>query len=108
MPHINFNPTPKAERVIFLSEWMLLQEMSLTPCAGRLWRWLLRQQPAGTVLEFRLADFQEYTALKRTQPYSLASIRKAFQELERHDLLRIVERSRSLTGLLRVIVRDNP
>ena len=58
----------------------------LTPCAGKLYRWLLRSKPAGKTQEVLLEEFQTLT------DYSLKWIKSALNELVERELVEIIRR----------------
>ena len=67
--------------------------IGMTPCAGQLYRWLLRQAPAGMAQEMELQDFANWSATYRGgQPYSIRHIQRAFQELIDKKLVEVVRR----------------
>src|SRR5690349_10362369 len=58
-----------------------LLALQLTPCASRLYRWLLRRKPAGRPQEFEASEFSEWTGISRKRPYSIRHIQRAVLEL---------------------------
>ena len=78
--------------------------ITMTPCAGQLYRWLLRQAPAGTSQELELQDFADWSALHRGgQSYSIRHIQRAFKELMDKELVEVIRR---FTGrIFRLICR---
>jgi hypothetical protein len=60
--------------------------LELTPCAGFLYRWLLRTAPAGVPQEIELEAFRQKTN------YSLKWIQSALNELIESDLVEIVKK----------------
>lgn len=66
--------------------------LTLTPCAGQLYRWLLRKVPAGKPQELYLKDFAQWSSGHRKQPYSIRHIQRALEELIATGLIAIVTR----------------
>lgn len=66
--------------------------LTLTPCAGQLYRWLLRKVPAGKPQELYLKDFAQWSSGRRKQPYSIRHIQRALEELIATGLIAIVTR----------------
>lgn len=66
--------------------------LTLTPCAGQLYRWLLRKVPAGKPQELYLKDFAQWSSGHRKQPYSIRHIQRALKELIDTGLIAIVTR----------------
>ena len=64
--------------------------LTLTPCAGLLYRWLLRQRPAGQQQEVEIAEFAAWTGTERSRPYCLKHIKNALSELIEAGLVEIV------------------
>jgi hypothetical protein len=55
--------------------------LTLTPCAGQLYRWLLRRLPAGKSQELYLEEFAEWSSGYRKRPYCIRHLQRALQEL---------------------------
>ena len=64
--------------------------LQLTPCAGQLYRWLLRRKPAGRTQELELKEFSEWTGAARKRPYSIRHIQRSLLELDKVGLVEIV------------------
>lgn len=64
--------------------------LTLTPCAGLLYRWLLRQRPAGQQQEVEISEFATWTGTERSRPYCLKHIKNALRELTEAGLVDIV------------------
>ena len=60
--------------------------LELTPCAGHLYRWLLRAVPAGKPQEVMLDEFQVWAG------YSLKWVKTAFGQLVEYGLVEVVRR----------------
>ena len=66
--------------------------LTLTPCAGQLHRYLLRELPAGKQQELELEAFSDWSSEYRYRPYSIRHIQRALQELLSVGLVNIVRR----------------
>ena len=64
----------------------------LTPCAQKLYCWLLRLRPAGVSLEFDFEAFQEWSSTKRKAPYCLKQIKASLQQLIESGLVEPLRR----------------
>jgi hypothetical protein len=76
-----------------------LETRRLTPCAERLYHWLLRAVPSGITQEVFLEDFAEFAG------YSLRHIRRALDALLNSDL---VEVTRAYSGRVFKLVAYHP
>ncbi|PZD70642.1 hypothetical protein C1752_10363 [Acaryochloris thomasi RCC1774] len=65
--------------------------LTLTPCAGQLYRWLLRKIPAGKPQELELGDFARWSSGHRRRPYCIRHIQRAVQELLSVGLIDVVK-----------------
>ncbi|PZD70846.1 hypothetical protein C1752_08988 [Acaryochloris thomasi RCC1774] len=65
--------------------------LTLTPCAGQLYRWLLRKIPAGKPQELELGDFAQWSSGHRRRPYCIRHIQRAVQELLSVGLIDVVK-----------------
>ena len=66
--------------------------LQLTPCAGQLYRWLLRRKPAGRTQEFELNEFSEWTGAGRKRSYSIRHIQRSLVELVKAGLVEVVRK----------------
>jgi hypothetical protein len=66
--------------------------LQLTPCAGQLYRWLLRRKPAGRSQEFELNEFSEWTGVGRKRSYSIRHIQRSLLELAESGLVEVVRK----------------
>ena len=66
--------------------------LQLTPCAGQLYRWLLRRRPAGRSQEFELNEFSEWTGVHRKRSYSIRHIQRSLLELAESGLVEVVRK----------------
>ena len=66
--------------------------LNLTPCARRLYDWLLQQKRSGVPQEVFLEEFAETTAHRRRGSYSIAHIKRALKELLDSELVGLVLR----------------
>jgi hypothetical protein len=66
--------------------------LNLTPCARRLYEWLLQQKRSGVVQEVFLEEFAATTASRHRGAYSLAHIKRALKELLESELVQQVFR----------------
>ena len=64
--------------------------LTFTPCAGMLYRWLLRQRPAGQQQEVEIAEFAAWTGTERPRPYCMKHIKNALRELIDAGLVEVV------------------
>lgn len=65
--------------------------LSLTPCAGQLYRWLLRRCPAGKEQEVELEDFSMWSGAFRRRPYNIRHVQRALDELIEMGLVVVVK-----------------
>jgi len=79
--------------------------LQLTPCAGQLYRWLLRRRPAGRSQEFELNEFSEWTGLGRKRSYSIRHIQRSLIELAESGLVELV---RKYSGKIFKLVANHP
>ncbi|MBD2120194.1 hypothetical protein [Trichocoleus sp. FACHB-262] len=89
-------------RVTHTHDFLALQ---LTPCAGQLYRWLLRRKPAGRSQEFELNEFSEWTGLGRKRSYSIRHIQRSLLELAECGLVEVV---RKYSGKIFKLVANHP
>jgi hypothetical protein len=89
-------------RVTYAHDALALQ---LTPCAGQLYRWLLRRRPAGRPQEFELNEFSEWTGENRKRSYSIRHIQRSLLELVQVGLVEVV---RKYTGQIFKLVANHP
>jgi hypothetical protein len=66
--------------------------LNLTPCARRLYEWLLQQKRSGVAQEVFLEEFAATTANRRRGGYSLAHIKRSLKELLETELVQEVVR----------------
>ncbi len=66
--------------------------LNLTPCARRLYEWLLQQKRSGVPQEVWLEEFAETTASRNRGAYCLAHIKRALKELLDSELVQQVFR----------------
>jgi hypothetical protein len=81
-------------------------DFNLMPCAGRIWRFLLRRRKPGTFQELDFEEFQAYSAAKRYRPYSLKQIRAGFWQLVERGLVAIAKTYPSTHRVYGVIARQ--
>jgi hypothetical protein len=81
-------------------------DFNLMPCAGRIWRFLLRRRKPGTFQEFDFEEFQAYSEAKRYRSYSLKQIRSAFWQLVERGLVAIAKTYSSTQRVYGVIARQ--
>ncbi|MBD1863036.1 MULTISPECIES: hypothetical protein [Trichocoleus] len=79
--------------------------LQLTPCAGQLYRWLLRRKPAGRSQEFELNEFSEWTGVGRKRSYSIRHIQRSLLELAESGLVEVV---RKYSGKIFKLVANHP
>lgn len=80
----------------------------LTPCAARLYRWMLEQAPGGVSQSVDLADFQSSTAsLKRQAGYHIKHILRSFKELVEAGLARVTRWYGNCKRIFNVVVRHS-
>jgi hypothetical protein len=79
--------------------------LQLTPCAGQLYRWLLRRRPAGRPQEFELNEFSEWTGENRRRSYSIRHIQRSLFELVNSGLVEVV---RKYSGKIFKLVANHP
>lgn len=79
--------------------------LQLTPCAGQLYRWLLRRRPAGRPQEFELNEFSEWTGASRKRSYSIRHIQRSLLELTESGLVEVV---RKYSGKIFKLVAKHP
>jgi hypothetical protein len=79
--------------------------LQLTPCAGQLYRWLLRRRPAGRPQEFELDEFSEWTGTSRKRSYSIRHIQRSLFELVNSGLVEVV---RKYSGKIFKLVANHP
>ena len=72
-----------------------------TPCAGLLYRWLLRRKPAGKVQELELEEFVTWSRVCRPNPYSIRHAKRALAELIESGVVEVMRRYTS--QILKVI-----
>lgn len=82
-----------------------LLALHLTPCASRLYRWLLRRKPAGRPQEFEANEFSAWTGIARKRPYSIRHIQRAVLEL---ISLGLVEIRKQYTSQIFRLVAHHP
>jgi len=79
--------------------------LQLTPCAGQLYRWLLRRKPAGRSQEFELNEFSEWTGRGRKRSYSIRHIQRSLLELVNSGLVEVV---RKYSGQIFKLIASHP
>lgn len=79
--------------------------LQLTPCAGQLYRWLLRRRPAGRPQEFELDEFSEWTGENRKRSYSIRHIQRSLFELINSGLIEVV---RKYSGKIFKLIANHP
>jgi len=79
--------------------------LQLTPCAGQLYRWLLRRKPAGRSQEFELNEFSEWTGVGRKRSYSIRHIQRSLIELAEFGLVEVV---RKYSGKIFKLIANHP
>ena len=79
--------------------------MQLTPCAGALHRWLLRNVPAGYKQEIELEDFRSLTGEGRRRPYCMRHIKNALNQLVDANLVEVV---RQYSGCVFKVIARHP
>jgi hypothetical protein len=80
----------------------------LTPCAARLYRWMLEQAPGGVSQSVDLADFQSSTASRKRQAgYHIKHILRSFKELVEAGLARVTRWYGNCKRIFNVIVRHS-
>jgi hypothetical protein len=79
--------------------------LQLTPCAGQLYRWLLRRRPAGRPQEFELNEFSDWTGKNRKRSYSIRHIQRSLLELAESGLVEVV---RKYSGKIFKLVANHP
>lgn len=80
----------------------------LTPCAARLYRWMLEQAPGGVSQSVDLADFQSSTASRKRQAgYHIKHILRSFKELVEAGLARVTRWYGNCKRIFNVVVRHS-
>ena len=78
----------------------------LTPCAARLYRWMLEQAPGGVSQNVDLDDFQRSTTCKKRQVgYHIKHILRSFKELVNAGLARVTRWYGNSKRIFDVVVR---
>ncbi|MEB3309759.1 MAG: hypothetical protein VKJ02_05960, partial [Snowella sp.] len=65
---------------------------SISPCAGFLYRFLLRLRPAGQAIEFEIEDFNQYARQHRPRPFCHKWVKIAIYQLEAIGLIQILKK----------------
>ena len=79
--------------------------LNLTPCARRLYEWLLQQKRSGVPQEVWLEEFAETTASRHRGAYCLAHIKRALKELLESELVQLVLRYSS--KIFKLVAHDS-
>lgn len=80
----------------------------LTPCAARLYRWMLEQAPGGVNQTVELADFQSSTICRKRQAgYHIKHILRSFKELVEAGLARVTRWYGNCKRIVDVVVRHS-
>jgi len=80
----------------------------LTPCAARLYRWMLEQAPGGVSHIVELADFQSSTICRKRQAgYHIKHILRSFKELVEAGLARVTRWYGNGKRIVDVVVRHS-
>lgn len=80
--------------------------LQVTPCAGALYRFLLRKKPAGKQQELDIEeDFLSWSEGRRKRPYSLRHIQRALTELIDLGLVEVVKK---FTGKIFKLIAYHP
>jgi hypothetical protein len=80
----------------------------LTPCAARLYRWMLEQAPGGVNQTVELADFQSSTICRKRQAgYHIKHILRSFKELVEAGLARVTRWYGNCKRIIDVVVRHS-
>jgi len=80
----------------------------LTPCAARLYRWMLEQAPGGVSQSVDLEDFQSSTICRKRQAgYHIKHILRSFKELVEAGLARVTRWYGNCKRLFNVVVRHS-
>ena len=80
----------------------------LTPCAARLYRWMLEQAPGGVSQSVDLADFQSSTICRKRQAgYHIKHILRSFKELVEAGLARVTRWYGNCKRIFNVVVRHS-
>jgi hypothetical protein len=79
--------------------------LQLTPCASRLYRWLLRRNPAGRHQELELNEFVSWTSRGRKRSYSIRHIQRSLLELIEIGLVEVVKK---YTGQIYKLIANHP
>ena len=80
----------------------------LTPCAARLYRWMLEQAPGGVNQTVELTDFQNSTICRKRQAgYNIKHILRSFKELVEAGLARVTRWYGNGKRIVNVVVRHS-
>ena len=80
----------------------------LTPCAARLYRWMLEQAPGGVSQSVDLEDFQSSTICRKRQAgYHIKHILRSFKELVEAGLARVTRWYGNCKRIFNVVVRHS-
>ena len=64
---------------------------SVSPCAGFLYRFLLRLRPAGQAIEFEIEDFNHFVGNSRRRPFCKKWVKAAITQLESIGLVQVLK-----------------
>lgn len=67
----------------------------VSPCAGFLYRFLLRLRPAGQAIEFEFEDFNQHITRTHRRPFSQKWIQTAIAQLEEIGLIQVLKKFNS-------------
>lgn len=67
----------------------------VSPCAGFLYRFLLRLRPAGQAIEFEFEDFNQHITRTHRRPFSQKWIQAAIAQLEEIGLIQVLKKFNS-------------